>query len=102
MLTLRPNSECRDRDLPPESGEAMICSYECSFCRRCVDTVLANVCPNCGGGFQPRPIRPRTARRAGVSLAHQPASTKRVHLRHSIADVRAFAAQVKEILPQDR
>ena len=102
MLTLRPNCECCACDLPPESPEAMICSYECTFCRRCVDTVLANVCPNCGGGFQPRPIRPRVARRDGVGLTHQPAATERVHLRRSVAEVRAFAAVVKDIPPQDR
>ena len=51
MLTLRPNSECCDIDLPADSSEAMICTYECTFCRTCVETVLANVCPNCGGGF---------------------------------------------------
>ena len=102
MLTLRPNCECCDRDLPPGSQEAMICSYECTFCRTCVDTVLANVCPNCGGGFQPRPIRPRMARRTGVSLAHQPASAGRVHLRRGIEDARAFAAAVTDIPPQDR
>ena len=102
MLTLRPNCECCDGDLPPESQEAMICSYECTFCRTCVETVLANVCPNCGGGFQPRPIRPCMARRTGVSLAHQPASTERVHLRRGIEDARAFAAAVTDIPPQDR
>ncbi len=102
MLTLRPNCECCDRDLPPESGEAMICTYECTFCQTCVETVLENVCPNCGGGFQPRPIRPHTARRAGVGLAHQPASTKRVHMRYSGEEARAFGAAVKDIPPQDR
>ena len=102
MLELRPNCECCDCDLPPESAAAMICTYECTYCRTCVDTILANVCPNCGGGFQPRPIRPRTVRRAGVSLAHQPAATERVHMRHSVEEVHAFAAPVKDIPPQDR
>ena len=58
MLELRPNCECCDRDLPPDSGAAMICTFECTFCRDCVETRLQGVCPNCGGGFQPRPIRP--------------------------------------------
>jgi len=44
--------------LPPASLEARICSYECTFCAGCVDNVLHNVCPNCGGGFVPRPIDP--------------------------------------------
>ena len=58
MLELRPNCECCDKDLPPHSAEAMICTYECTFCRDCVDTVLHGVCPNCGGNFVARPIRP--------------------------------------------
>ncbi|HEX4505963.1 MAG TPA: DUF1272 domain-containing protein [Alphaproteobacteria bacterium] len=72
MLALRPNCECCDKDLPPESLEAMICTFECTFCRTCVDGALHGVCPNCGGGFVPRPIRP-----AGL-LAKYPASTERV------------------------
>ncbi|MEL6789616.1 MAG: DUF1272 domain-containing protein [Pseudomonadota bacterium] len=58
MLELRPNCECCDRDLPPDSDQAMICSFECTFCRPCVEGVLGTVCPNCGGGFVPRPVRP--------------------------------------------
>ncbi|WP_456653119.1 DUF1272 domain-containing protein [Bradyrhizobium lupini] len=58
-LQLRPNCEYCDRDLPPNATDARICSYECTFCADCVETKLANVCPNCGGGFAPRPIRPR-------------------------------------------
>lgn len=59
MLELRPVCEHCYRQLPPESTEAMICSYECTFCRHCVETVLHNVCPNCGGGFERRPVRPK-------------------------------------------
>ena len=51
MLQLRPNCEYCDKDLPPNATEARICSFECTFCAHCVDTVLFNVCPNCGGGF---------------------------------------------------
>jgi uncharacterized protein len=58
MLELRPNCERCDRDLPPDA-DARICSYECTFCVECAEGALANVCPNCGGGFVPRPIRPR-------------------------------------------
>ena len=60
MLELRPSCEHCNKALPPDSLEARICSYECTFCADCVDTVLGNVCPNCGGGFVPRPIRPVT------------------------------------------
>jgi hypothetical protein len=72
MLELRPNCECCNRDLPPDSAEARICTYECTFCATCVETVLHGACPNCGGNFAPRPIRP-----AGKLLMN-PASTQRV------------------------
>ena len=32
MLELRPNCECCDRDLPPQSPDARICTFECTFC----------------------------------------------------------------------
>ena len=102
MLELRPNSEYCDIDLPPDSTEARICSYECTFCAECVGSKLGNVCPNCGGGFEPRPIRPRTARRPGVSLEDQPASTTRVGLKHDPEAIAAFVAGVQGIDPQDR
>jgi len=72
MLELRPNCECCDRDLPFDGGEARICTFECTFCAGCVDAVLKGVCPNCGGGFVPRPIRPARL------MAKYPASEKRV------------------------
>jgi uncharacterized protein len=72
MLELRPNCECCDRDLPPDSPDARICTFECTFCVDCVDGVLGGVCPNCGGNFVPRPIRP------AVALVRHPASTERV------------------------
>lgn len=102
MLELRPNCEYCDRDLPPASPDARICSYECTFCDRCVESVLHNVCPNCGGGFVPRPIRPATERRTGVSLRHQPASDRRVQLKHDRAEVARFVAQVRDIAPERR
>lgn len=58
MLELRPVCEHCAKSLPPESLDARICSFECTFCSECVDTILMNVCPNCGGGFVERPIRP--------------------------------------------
>jgi len=58
MLELRPTCENCNRALPPDSLQARICTYECTFCATCVDSILQNVCPNCGGGFVPRPIRP--------------------------------------------
>jgi len=51
MLALRPSCENCNKLLPPDSNEAMICSFECTFCTDCVDNVLKCVCPNCGGNF---------------------------------------------------
>ena len=73
MLELRPNCECCDVDLPFDSAEARICTFECTFCAHCVDGHYVGVCPNCGGNFVPRPIRP-----AGLMEAC-PASTERKH-----------------------
>lgn len=72
MLTLRPNCECCDRDLRPDSAEARICTFECTFCASCADGVLNGVCPNCGGNLERRPIRP------AALLVKHPASTERV------------------------
>ena len=102
MLEIRPNCELCDRDLPPASPDARICTYECTFCADCVETVLENVCPNCGGGFEKRPIRPRTTRRPGVGVDHHPASATRIHTKYSRADIGAFVQGVKDIAPEDR
>ncbi|MBY5477239.1 DUF1272 domain-containing protein [Rhizobium leguminosarum] len=72
MLELRPNCECCDKDLLPDSTEARICTYECTFCADCVNGVLKGVCPNCGGNLVARSIRP------AAMLAKNPASRKRV------------------------
>jgi len=72
MLELRPNCERCDRDLPADSDDALICSFECTFCRDCNDTVFNGVCPNCGGELLRRP------RRSAALLASYPASTRRV------------------------
>ena len=72
MLKLKPNCECCDRDLPPESAEARICTFECTYCAGCAENVLRGVCPNCGGNLVARPIRP------AAMLAKYPASAERV------------------------
>ena len=72
MLILKPSCECCDKDLPPDAADAMICTFECTFCRDCVDTRLNGRCPNCGGNFAPRPIRP------AAMLVKYPASRERV------------------------
>ena len=73
MLQLRPNCECCDKDLPPQSTDARICSFECTFCASCATSVLGGKCPNCGGELVVRPRRPL------AKLANNPASTQRVH-----------------------
>jgi hypothetical protein len=72
MLELRPNCECCDKDLPPGATDAMICTYECTFCRDCAENRLSGVCPNCGGNLVSRPIRP------AAKLIKDPPSTRRV------------------------
>lgn len=102
MLELRPNCELCDKDLPPESTEACICTYECTFCSKCVETVLKNVCPNCGGGFVPRPIRPKNELRPGEGLLNHPASTKRKNTKYTKEEISEFCNSLKNIAPEDR
>lgn len=72
MLQLRPNCECCDKNLPPDSTEARICTFECTFCAQCADVALKGICPNCGGELLARPRRPAD------KLVKYPASTERV------------------------
>jgi hypothetical protein len=102
MLELRPTCEHCNKALPPDSVEARICSYECTFCAACVENILDNVCPNCGGNFVQRPIRPATNWNGGNFLGKDPAST---NVRHRPVDRDAherFAASIKRIPPHDR
>ena len=101
-LELRPNCEYCDIDLPPNSTLARICTYECTFCAECVETKLHNVCPNCGGGFVPRPIRPAAEWRPGLSVVRQPPSAKRIYLSHSHADIAAHSERIRHIPPEGR
>jgi len=101
MLELRPNCELCDRDLPPGAAEARICSYECTFCAACVEQVLHNVCPNCGGGFEPRPIRPEQAWREGAGLVNDPPSTRRRQARPR-AEIAALAEHLRGVPPGER
>lgn len=77
MLTLKPNCECCDCDLAPDSPSARICSFECTFCANCAETRLNGVCPNCGGELARRPIRP------AALLGKYPASSERVTKAHA-------------------
>lgn len=72
MLQLRPNCECCDKDLPADSPEARICSFECTFCADCAENSLQSICPNCGGELVSRPRRP------AAKLANNPPSSERV------------------------
>lgn len=102
MLQIRPNCELCDEDLPADAPNARICTYECTFCAECVADKLHNVCPNCGGGFASRPIRPVGEHRKGVGLAHQPASEKRVLTKYSVDEISAFADGLKAVPPEQR
>ena len=101
-LELRPNCECCDKDLPPAATDARICSYECTFCTDCAENVLVNVCPNCGGGFVPRPIRPATEWRPGLSVAKRPPSEKRRSLGYGREDIAAHSQRIRNIAPERR
>jgi uncharacterized protein len=101
MLELRPTCENCNKPLPPHSLEARICTFECTFCAACVDGALANVCPNCGGGFAPRPIRPSRNWRGDNFLGVFPAATRTRHRPVDPIDHAEFAASIKD-LPPDR
>jgi hypothetical protein len=102
MLELRPTCENCNKALPPASTEARICTYECTFCAHCVDTVLNNVCPNCGGGFVPRPIRPSRNWRRDNYLGKDPAGTKVRHRPVDPEDHARFCSMIKAIPPHQR
>jgi uncharacterized protein len=102
MLELRPTCEHCNTPLPPESTQARICSFECTFCATCVDTVLDNVCPNCGGGFAPRPVRPARDWRGGNDVVRHPPATKVTHRPVDLDRHRAFSALLRGIAPEDR
>ncbi len=102
MLELRPTCEHCNKALPPNSPDARICSYECTFCADCVERVLGNVCPNCGGGFVPRPIRSSTNWKDDNYLGKDPASTTVKHRPVDGAAHQAFSAALKSIPPEKR
>jgi hypothetical protein len=102
MLELRPSCENCNKSLPPESLEARICTYECTFCADCVERVIENVCPNCGGGFTPRPIRPKTNWKGDNYLGKDPASTKVKHRPVNLKEHSSFSAPIKKLPPEKR
>jgi len=102
MLQLRPTCEHCNRALPPDSAEAWTCSYECTFCGDCVENVVKNVCPNCGGGFMPRPVRPKKDWKGGNYLGKDPASTTVKHRPVNRAEHDKLIARVKSVPPEKR
>lgn len=102
MLELRPTCENCNKPLPPEAADARICSYECTFCARCTNHVLHNVCPNCGGGFTPRPMRPAREWKTGNYLGKDPASTTVKHRPVDEIQHEKFSAALRNIPPQKR
>jgi hypothetical protein len=75
MLELRPSCECCGADLPPDAADAAICTFECTFCARCVSECLHDVCPNCGGNFETRPVRPVSELRRNPASRHRRRAT---------------------------
>lgn len=102
MLELRPTCENCNKALPPNSTEARICTFECTFCASCVERVLGNVCPNCGGGFCERPVRPARAWKGDDYLGKYPASTTVKHRPVDPEAHRVFAEPISRIAAQDR
>lgn len=101
-LQLRPTCEQCNKPLPPDSLEAMTCSFECTFCRTCVERVLGNVCPNCGGGFCARPIRPRKNWKDDNYLGARPAVTVITHHPVDPAAHAVFANRIRHLPPEKR
>lgn len=102
MLELRPTCEHCNKALPPAALDARICSFECTFCAACVDGLLGNVCPNCGGGFVPRPVRPVTNWKGDNFLGHYPQRTAVKHRPVDAAAHALFAAAIRGLAPEDR
>lgn len=96
MLELRPICENCGKNLPNDSGEAMICTFECTFCKDCVTNILHNVCPNCGGGFEKRPIRPKE------KLLNNPAKTERHFKPIVTANFDILLSKYKHVEPNKR
>lgn len=102
MLELRPTCEQCNKALPADALDARICSYECTFCAACAEAVLQNVCPNCGGGFAPRPIRPSRNWQGGNFLGKDRASASIKYRPVDPAAHARFAAAIKGVPPESR
>jgi hypothetical protein len=101
-LALRPSCEHCDKALPPHALDARICTFECTFCADCVERVIGNVCPNCGGGFTARPVRPARNWKNGNYLGAIPARTVRKHKPVDSAIHAAFSVEIRALPPEKR
>ena len=102
MLELRPTCEHCNKALPPDSREARICSFECTFCADCVSDLLGDVCPNCGGGFVPRPVRPsRNWKGKATSASTRQATSSDTGLFRQRKHER-FSAAIRRLAPENR
>ncbi len=96
MLEIRPNCEHCNKSLPNTSTEAMICSFECTYCKTCALGIFENVCPSCSGNFVERPIRPQKA------IEQHPASTKQIFQAKDLKKAKINSTKFKNIPPQKR
>ncbi len=96
MLDIRPNCEHCGKDLPNTSTEAMICSFECTYCKECALEIFKNVCPSCSGNFVKRPIRPLKM------IEKYPASTESVFMPKDLEKAKQNSEEFKNIIPQER
>ncbi len=96
MLEIRPNCEHCGKHLSNTSTEAMICSFECTYCRDCALELFENVCPSCGGNFVERPIRPQ------AMIKKYPASRKEVFKPKAPKDYHLMKQKYRHIAPQKR
>jgi len=96
MLEIRPNCEHCDKNLPNTSTEAMICSFECTYCEKCALGIFENVCPTCAGNFEKRPIRPK------IMVRKYPVSTKRVLKPKDLEEAKKLSEKFKNTLSIER
>lgn len=96
MVEIRTNCENCNISLPPNSEEAMICGFECTFCKTCVDSILQNVCPNCSGGFEKRPILPKKY------LLKYPPSDKKIFKPIDTSEFQKTLEKFKNVKPSER
>ena len=96
MIEIRTNCENCNKALPPNSEEAMICAFECTFCKDCVETILFNVCPNCSGGFEKRPVL------RSAFLEKYPPSDKRIYKPIDAEKFKVQLKKYKDVKPSER